>query len=483
MQKFRIIRLLKQMIPLGVTTDIYRLNEVISHGGNDMHTLDLSDVNIDHTISKYLDFDEFSEILGDRGYDASKDDFEEMINNPNFIKDAELTYALTSYEIKPVLRFLRKDRIIMRFDKLDLYLQGVMNSILIHYYDEEASSAKISTKMAINELNEMIDSMDVLDILIFADLKSAYSSCSLDVLIHLLKHCGFDIIANYLIELSKYICKLQDDQLPWNFGIPLGSPLGHILMTLYMQNISMELSRYGIYTVSYSDDIVFLLSVNNLDLVDKIENVFAKYGLIFNYDKTQVYANGNADLLENYKHNGLLTQFNYFDNIDLYLGAPLNIYIVDYLNYIFEECSDNPKALSSRLIYIYSIYEDNIEEYLDEYLGEDSSEDYTEKDNDNNDNNDTKDKKDKEIHKSEYYPDIDKTSKKIKKRIYRVAKSKRNNDTKEDNDKKDKEIHKSEYYPDIDKTSKKIKKRIYRVAKSKKKDKDNNKSEYYPLYR
>ena len=158
---------------------------------------------------------------------------------------------------------------------------------------------------------------------IFLDLRRAFDTLNIDLLLFKLKCMGFrgifnDFLKSYLTNRRHFVdinyhCS---DQNVINMGVPQGSVLGPLLFNLYINDVIDKVPGGKVF---YADDGVFYVSHQNFDLcIGKVNELINELSiwlynnkLIANLEKTKImfFSPRKIDVLPDIQFNGVTLEW------------------------------------------------------------------------------------------------------------------------------------------------------------------------------
>ncbi len=115
---------------------------------------------------------------------------------------------------------------------------------------------------------------------VFIDLKKAFDTCNVHILLSKLNHYGFKGISNkwfhsYLNNRTQYveINGIKSSIKNITHGVPQGSVLGPILFLLYINNLP---NAIDIFSSLFADDTIFAHNDSNLNMLEEKVNMELK---------------------------------------------------------------------------------------------------------------------------------------------------------------------------------------------------------------
>ena len=208
------------------------------------------------------------------------------------------------------------------FDQLYKYMN--LNKFLNQYQSGFRPLRSTSTAL-INITDDWLNSFDNGEItgVVMLDLKKAFDTVDLDILIHKLKLYGIDRkgikwFTSYLQDRSHFtsIQGNSSTSIPIRCGVPQGSIIGPLLFIIYINDLpnnvsNCKVSMYADDTALYyaSKDINELVKVINDDLIN-VTAWLNKNKLSLNVNKTEVILLGTKSRLRNLPHNDINININ-----------------------------------------------------------------------------------------------------------------------------------------------------------------------------
>ncbi len=111
---------------------------------------------------------------------------------------------------------------------------------------------------------------------VFLDLKKAFDTCDIPILLSKLKHYGFKGVSakwfqNYLTNRKQYveINGVKSEEKVLTHGVPQGSVIGPILFLLYINDLPNSTT---LFCSLFADDTIFCKTSSNLDTIKKLLN-------------------------------------------------------------------------------------------------------------------------------------------------------------------------------------------------------------------